>query len=158
MPSLNPTHIDDERWQHGFAFVDETKQVRIHYIDCPAGTKSEKGTVLLIHGYPNTSYQWRHVITPISNAGYRVIAPDYRGAGDSSHPRSGYDKVTVADDLYRVVHNHLGMYRKKISQRFTNIRSRHHVQDPRRRPRYWRHDCPRICRKPPRAHPLRHVG
>jgi pimeloyl-ACP methyl ester carboxylesterase len=113
MPSLNPTHIDDERWQHGFAFVDEAREVRIHYIDCPPEGKQERGTVLLIHGYPNTSYQWRHVITPISNAGYRVIAPDYRGAGDSSHPRSGYDKVTVADDLYKVVHDHLGTCRKR---------------------------------------------
>lgn len=110
MPSLNPTHIDDEHWQHGFAFVDDAREVRIHYIDCPSATKPEKGTLLLIHGYPNTSYQWRHVITPLSNAGYRVIAPDYRGAGDSSHPRSGYDKVTVANDLYKVVHDHLGIY------------------------------------------------
>lgn len=107
MPSINPTHIEDEHWKHGFAFVDDERQVRIHYIDSPSGG-SEKGTVLLIHGYPNTSYQWRHVITPISKAGYRVIAPDYRGAGASSHPRSGYDKVTVAEDLYKVVHNHLG--------------------------------------------------
>ena len=107
MPSLNPTQIDDERWQHGFTFVDDANEVRIHYIDCPPKSQS-KGTVLLIHGYPNTSYQWRHVITPISDAGYRVIAPDYRGAGDNNHPRSGYDKVTVADDLYKVVHDHLG--------------------------------------------------
>lgn len=117
MPSLNPTTIDDEHWQHGFAFVDEDRQVRIHYIDCPAASSSsssssegnQKGTLLLIHGYPNTSYQWRHVITPLSRAGYRVIAPDYRGAGDSSHPRAGYDKFTVAHDLYTVVHDHLGL-------------------------------------------------
>jgi alpha-beta hydrolase superfamily lysophospholipase len=108
MPSLNITQIDDDRWQHGFTFVDDANEVRIHYIDCPPATGSPKGTVLLIHGYPNTSYQWRHVITPISNAGYRVIAPDYRGAGDNNHPRSGYDKVTVADDLYKVVHDYLG--------------------------------------------------
>jgi len=112
MPSLNITQIDDERWQHGFTFVDDANEVRIHYIDCPPATGSPKGTVLLIHGYPNTSYQWRHVITPISNAGYRVIAPDYRGAGDNNHPRSGYDKVTVADDLYKVVHDHLGIKEK----------------------------------------------
>jgi len=118
MPSLNPTHIDDARWQHGFAFVDDAREVRIHYIDCPA-PKSEKGTLLLIHGYPNTSYQWRHVITPLSDAGYRVIAPDYRGAGDSSHPRSGYDKVTVAEDLYKVVHDHLGNH---VHQWFALVR------------------------------------
>ncbi|KAL2060146.1 hypothetical protein VTL71DRAFT_9968 [Oculimacula yallundae] len=108
MPSLNPTEIEDKAWKHGFAFTDEEKLVRIHYIDSPAQGK-EKGVLLLIHGYPNTSYQWRHVITPFSKAGYRTIACDYRGAGDSSHPTGGYDKVTVADDLYRVVHDHLGI-------------------------------------------------
>jgi len=109
MPSLNPTVIEDDHWRHGFAFVDDEKLVRIHYIDCPASNSKEKGVILLIHGYPNTSYQWRHVITPFSKAGYRVIASDYRGAGDSSHPKGGYDKVTVADDLYKVVHDHLGI-------------------------------------------------
>lgn len=107
MPSLNPTHIDDHHWQHGNVFIDDAREVRIHYIDCPSALETEKGILLLIHGYPNTSYQWRHVITPLAYAGYRVIAPDYRGAGESSHPKSGYDKFTVADDLHKVVHDHL---------------------------------------------------
>lgn len=109
MPSLNVTEIDDKQWQHGHVFVDDAQEVRIHYIDCPSLGDKEKGVILLIHGYPNTSYQWRHVITPLAQAGYRVIAQDYRGAGDSSHPKLGYDKVTVADDLYRVAHDHLGI-------------------------------------------------
>lgn len=108
MPSINPTHIDDKEWKHGHVFTDAEQESRIHYIDSPA-QGSEKGVILLIHGYPNTSYQWRHVITPFSKAGYRVIAPDYRGAGDSSHPKLGYDKVTVAHDLYVVAHDHLGI-------------------------------------------------
>ena len=109
MPSLNPTEIDDKHWQHGHAFVDDAREVRIHYIDCPSLSETEKCVILLIHGYPNTSYQWRHVITPFAKAGYRVIAADYRGAGDSSHPKSGYDKVTIANDLYKVAHDHLGV-------------------------------------------------
>ncbi|KAK5047039.1 hypothetical protein LTR84_006981 [Exophiala bonariae] len=109
MPSLNITEIDDKSWQHGQVFIDSERQVRIHYIDCPPAGGTEKGVILLIHGYPNTSYQWRHVITPFAQKGYRVIVPDYRGAGDSSHPKSGYDKVTVAHDLYAVVHDHLGI-------------------------------------------------
>jgi pimeloyl-ACP methyl ester carboxylesterase len=70
---------------------------------------SQQGTILLFHGFPNTSYQWRHVITPLSSAGYRVIVPDYRGAGESSHPARGFDKVTIATDLHSVVHDHLGI-------------------------------------------------
>lgn len=109
MPSLNVTEIEDTHWRRGHAFVDDDRQVRIHYIDCPALGEKEKGVILLIHGYPNTSYQWRHVITPFAKEGYRVIAQDYRGAGASSHPKLGYDKVTVADDLYKVAHDHLGI-------------------------------------------------
>lgn len=79
MPSLNPTEIEDQHWQHGHVFVDDAREVRIHYIDAPSLAGTEKGVILLIHGYPNTSYQWRHVITAFSRAGYRVIAADYRG-------------------------------------------------------------------------------
>lgn len=112
MPSLNPTKIDDVHWQHGNVFIDDAQEVRIHYIDCPPLNNENKrpeksSTILLIHGFPNTSYQWRHVITPLAAAGYRVIAPDYRGAGESSHPASGFDKVTIASDLYNLVHDHL---------------------------------------------------
>jgi hypothetical protein len=35
MPSLNPTHIDDSRWEHGNVFIYEAQEVRIHYIDSP---------------------------------------------------------------------------------------------------------------------------
>lgn len=104
MPSLNPTEIDDSRWQHGNVFIDGAQEVRLHYIDSPHDTGN---AILLIHGFPETSYQFRHVITPLAAAGYRVIAPDYRGAGESSHPRNGFDKVTIASDLYKLVHDHL---------------------------------------------------
>ncbi|WP_311972626.1 alpha/beta fold hydrolase [Bradyrhizobium agreste] len=39
--------------------------------------------------------------------GFRVIAPDYRGAGNSSRPSSGYDKRTMASDIYRLPYEHL---------------------------------------------------
>lgn len=116
MPSLNPTHIDDAQWRHGNVILDPDEGVRIHYIDCPAAplapTAKPRRPILLIHGFPSTSYFFRHVITPLSEAGYRVIAPDYRGAGESSRPRNGYDKVTVATDLFKLIHHHLGIETK----------------------------------------------
>ena len=155
MASLNPVHIADQHWRHGFTFVDDARQVRIHYIDCPAANK-EKGTVLLIHGYPNTSYQWRHVITPISKGGYRVIAPDYRGAGDSSHPRSGYDKFTVANDLHKVVYDHLSKCDSPRSD-ISNI-CRNHNTSTCCGSRYRWHDCTCIRCSAPRTYSIRHVG
>jgi pimeloyl-ACP methyl ester carboxylesterase len=42
--------------------------------------------VLLLHGFPQTSWSWRHVIPPLANAGYRVIAIDQRGYSAGASP------------------------------------------------------------------------
>jgi pimeloyl-ACP methyl ester carboxylesterase len=42
--------------------------------------------VLLLHGFPDSSYLWRHQIPALTRAGYRVIAPDLRGFGESERP------------------------------------------------------------------------
>lgn len=108
---MNATY-DSSRWRHRVATITTSsgESIRINYIECQSPSLSEeKGVVLLIHGFPETSYQFRHVITPISNAGYRVIAPDYRGAGLSSKPNAGYEKSQMAEDLHELVHSHLGI-------------------------------------------------
>jgi pimeloyl-ACP methyl ester carboxylesterase len=64
---------------------------------------------VLVHGFPQTWLEWRHVIPPLVEAGYFVVAPDYRGAGSSWRPAGGYEKVTVAADIHRLVHEHLGV-------------------------------------------------
>lgn len=80
---------------------DSPDEVTYFYIDCPPSSSSTRGTILLIHGFPETSHQFRHIITPLSQQGYRIIAPDYRGAGYSSKPRGldGYRKSVIAADL-----------------------------------------------------------
>lgn len=87
------------------------EEVRINYYD-HAPSRPAQGSILLIHGYPETSHQFRHVTPDLVKAGYRVIVPDYRGAGQSSHPRDGYDKDTIASDLYKLVTEHLGITTK----------------------------------------------
>ncbi|MSO90543.1 MAG: alpha/beta fold hydrolase [Acetobacteraceae bacterium] len=77
--------------------------VSLHYVTAGAGFP-----VVLLHGWPQTWYEWRHII-PALAAGYRVIAPDLRGLGDSSRPLEGYDKKTVGNDIWRLVHDHLGI-------------------------------------------------
>ena len=104
--------FDSSRWSQRIATLTTSagETIRINYIDCPAPKSSDsKGVILLIHGFPQTSYQFRHVITPLSNAGYRVIAPDYRGAGQSSKPKGGYEKSQMAEDLHLLIHEHLGI-------------------------------------------------
>jgi pimeloyl-ACP methyl ester carboxylesterase len=67
--------------------------VRIHVAEAGAGPP-----LILLHGWPQHWYQWRHVIGPLA-ARHRVICPDLRGQGWSSVPDSGYDKETMAGDV-----------------------------------------------------------
>jgi pimeloyl-ACP methyl ester carboxylesterase len=46
----------------------------------------EGPAVFLLHGFPELAYSWRHQIGPIADAGFRVIAPEQRGFGDSDAP------------------------------------------------------------------------
>jgi pimeloyl-ACP methyl ester carboxylesterase len=73
--------------------------VTLHYATAGAGEP-----LLLIHGFPQTWYEWRDIIGPLSER-FTVIAPDYRGAGESSRPATGYDKITMAKDLRELVHS-----------------------------------------------------
>jgi haloalkane dehalogenase len=45
--------------------------------------------VLLVHGYPESSYMWRHALAALANAGWRALAPDLPGYGDSEPAPSG---------------------------------------------------------------------
>ncbi len=42
--------------------------------------------VVLLHGFPELGFSWRHQIEPLTGAGYRVLVPDMRGYGDSEAP------------------------------------------------------------------------
>ena len=58
---------------------------------------------LLVHGFPECWWTWRHVIPALAQAGHRVAALDLRGFGGLDRPPSGYDLVTLAQDLAAVV-------------------------------------------------------
>ena len=59
--------------------------------------------LVLLHGWPQSMREWRH-ITPSLASRFTVIAPDMRGFGESDKPSTGYDKRTVAQDIYELVH------------------------------------------------------
>jgi pimeloyl-ACP methyl ester carboxylesterase len=84
---------------HHYADLGE---VLLHYVTAGKGPP-----VVLIHGWPQTWYEWRHIIPALAQR-YTVIAPDMRGLGDSSRPLSGYDKRTVSHDIWRLVTEQLG--------------------------------------------------
>jgi pimeloyl-ACP methyl ester carboxylesterase len=57
--------------------------------------------VVLVHGWPESWYSWRHQIPAIAAAGYHVIAPDMRGYGKSDKPAAveDYDVVDLSGDI-----------------------------------------------------------
>jgi non-heme chloroperoxidase len=59
--------------------------------------------VVLIHGYPLSGHSWEKQVPVLLEAGYRVIAYDRRGFGQSSQPATGYDYDTFAEDLRKLV-------------------------------------------------------
>ena len=83
-------------FEHAYA---ELGDVRLHYV-----TAGQGPAVVLLHGWPQTWYMWREVMSGLAPR-YRVIAPDLRGLGDSSRPADGYDKKTLAQDVWHLVHD-----------------------------------------------------
>ncbi len=57
--------------------------------------------VLLLHGFPDSKYLWRHQLKPLADAGYRVIAPDLLGYGDAPKPEAvaAYALPNILQDL-----------------------------------------------------------
>ena len=81
------------------------KGVRLHYVTLGKGRPA-----ILIHGWPQTWYEWRRLMPLLAND-FLLVAPDLRGLGDSSRPSKGYDKKTVAADLWQLMRDQLGFER-----------------------------------------------
>ncbi|MGH2879468.1 MAG: alpha/beta fold hydrolase [Solirubrobacteraceae bacterium] len=73
---------------------------RLHYVEAGSGP-----LVVLLHGFPEFWYSWRHQIEPIAAAGYRVVAPDMRGYNTSSRPQDWrqYQVELLAGDIAGLV-------------------------------------------------------
>ena len=56
--------------------------------------EAEAGLVLLCHGFPESWYSWRHQLKALAEAGYRAVAPDMRGYGQSDQPHE-IDQYTL---------------------------------------------------------------
>ncbi|GAA0586334.1 alpha/beta fold hydrolase [Actinomadura livida] len=76
----------------------------VHYVEAGQGP-----LVVLLHGFPHLWFSWRHQIGPIAEAGFRVVAPDMRGMGDTSGPAEPreYGVDRIVGDLVGLL-DHLG--------------------------------------------------
>jgi non-heme chloroperoxidase len=77
---------------------ENSRNIDLHYQDYGKGKPA-----VLIHGYPQDSSAWEKQIPVLLKAGYRVIAYDRRGFGESTKPNEGYDYNTFAADLFKVL-------------------------------------------------------
>jgi len=61
--------------------------------------------VLMLHGFPESWYSWRHQFAPLAAAGYHAVAPDMRGYGNSDKPAeiSAYNQVEVMRDIIGLI-------------------------------------------------------
>lgn len=85
-PGLEP------EWRHR---SDVVNGIALHSVTAGSGP-----AVLLLHGWPETWWEWRHLIGPLARH-FHVVATDLRGFGDSAKPppEAGYDVATVCADL-----------------------------------------------------------
>jgi pimeloyl-ACP methyl ester carboxylesterase len=81
----------DGPWQHRDVHANG---IRLHVTEAGEGP-----LVLLLHGFGEFWWTWRHQLTALSNAGFRAVAVDLRGYGDSDKPPRGYDAWTLAGDV-----------------------------------------------------------
>jgi pimeloyl-ACP methyl ester carboxylesterase len=72
--------------------------IRLHAAECGEGP-----LVVLLHGFPEFWWSWRHQLTGLAGAGFRAVAVDLRGYGESDKPPRGYDLWTLAGDVAGLV-------------------------------------------------------
>src|SRR6266849_3675795 len=92
--SQEPHSLLPNGFTEGFV---RTNGIRMHYV---RGGEGEP--LVLLHGFPETWYAWRKVLPSLAKH-YTVIAPDLRGAGQSDAAPTGYDDVTMSEDIRGLV-------------------------------------------------------
>lgn len=91
-------------WTHHHARING---LSMHYVEQGSGP-----TVVLCHGFPHLWFSWRHQLAALAAAGFRVIAPDMRGMGQTDAPgdKSAYGVAAITADLTGLL-DHLGVER-----------------------------------------------
>jgi pimeloyl-ACP methyl ester carboxylesterase len=81
------------------------RMIEVRDVTLAVGDEGDGPAVVLLHGFPELAYSWRHQIPALVDAGYRVIAFDQRGYGASDKPQdvASYELVHLADDVVGVL-------------------------------------------------------
>lgn len=81
------------------------RRIKTNGIELNIAEASKGPLVLLLHGFPESWYSWRHQFAPLVAAGYHVVAPDMRGYGKSDRPQAieAYNQVEVVNDVIGLI-------------------------------------------------------
>jgi len=81
--------------------VPDGREVTVNGVDLHVVEEGAGPAVLLVHGWPELAWSWRHQLPALAEAGYRAIAPDMRGYGRSSAPAAvdAYGIEALCGDL-----------------------------------------------------------
>lgn len=81
------------------------RRVATNGIELNIAEQGDGPLILLLHGFPESWYSWRHQFAPLANAGYHVVAPDMRGYGKSDKPAEieAYNQVEVVNDIIGLI-------------------------------------------------------
>ncbi len=114
----------DVGWQHQFI---ETNNIRLHCV-----TQGQGDLVILLHGFPEFWYSWRHQIPALARH-FKVVVPDLRGYNYSDKPKTGYDLDTLSADIQGLIkslgyvkahiagHDWGGAIAWNLAQKFPNV-------------------------------------
>lgn len=82
-----------------------TRTVQVGDLAFPVADQGEGPVVVLLHGFPDSRYLWRHQIPVLVSGGLRVIAPDLRGYGDAPKPEEveGYAIPNVMQEVISIL-------------------------------------------------------
>jgi pimeloyl-ACP methyl ester carboxylesterase len=88
--------------------VDNINGMTVHMLEAGFETPG-RPAVLLLHGFPELAYSWRHVMLPLAAAGYHVIAPDQRGYGRTTGWDGAFDANPDPFRILNMVHDAVGL-------------------------------------------------
>jgi len=89
-------------------FIEGINGLRVHLLEAGHETPG-RPCLLLLHGFPELAYSWRHVMLPLAAMGYHVVAPDQRGYGRTTGAETDYDAPLAPFRLTNLVRDALGV-------------------------------------------------
>jgi pimeloyl-ACP methyl ester carboxylesterase len=109
-PASSAAYADEELIKHLPSFTNHyapVNGIRLHYVTGGSGP-----VLVCLPGWPQTWYSYHPIAAGLAQH-YRVIIVDLRGMGSSDKPAAGYDKKTMAQDIYELL-RHLGVAKASL--------------------------------------------